>query len=180
MQDALLGDRRLLCWLWFVDGASSDLYAWSGTHTLSYGGHNYVGVGHVAGMSTLRKNDDLEHVEQQLTLSGLDPSALTDLDSSVRGRTAKVWLAALNDDGQIIADPLLLQDLLQDTLQWERSADDTVTLRLNTFEALPFVGRATGTKWSHDGQLAAYADDVGFKYNAPIALNGPPIDWRAA
>jgi len=178
MQDALLGNRRRLAWLWFVEGDSSDLYAWSGVHTLSYGGQDYRGVGHVAGMSTIRKNDDLEHVEQQLKLSGLDPSALTELDSSVRGRTASIWLAALNDSGQVIADPLLLQELQQDTLQWDRAADDSVTLSLNTFEALPFVGRATGRKWSYESQREAYASDTGFKYNTAIALQGPPIDWR--
>lgn len=179
MQNALLGRRRLLCWMWWIEGQTTDLYAWSGVHTITYGGNDYVGVGHVAGMETLRKNDGLEHVEQRLKLSGLDPSVIADLDTSVRGRGAKVWLGALNDDGQIIPEPLLMQELLQDTLQWERAADDTVTLTLNCFEALPFVGRATGKKWSYEGQLEAYPGDVGFKYNADIALNGPPVDWRA-
>ena len=178
MQAALLSPRRMLRWMWMVEGDSSDLYAWSGVHTINYGGHDWVGVGHVASMETLRKVEGLEHVEQKLSLSGLDPSALTELDSSVRGRVAKVWLGALNDFGQIIASPLLLQQLEQDSLSWERSADDKVTLALRAFEALPFVRRATGKKWSYESQQEAFSGDVGFKYNTTIALTGAPIDWR--
>jgi hypothetical protein len=179
MQDAILKRRRSLCWLFWIEGQTSDLYAWSGLHTLAYGGNDYRGVAHVAGMETIRKNEGLEHVEQKLTLSGLDPSVVAALDTSVRGRGAKVWLAALNDDGQVIDAPLLMQDMVQDTLGWQRATDDTITLSLTCFEALPFVGRATGKKWSYESQLEAFSGDVGFYFNAPIALTGAPIDWRA-
>lgn len=179
-QHALLSPRRLLAWLFVIEGDSSTLHAWSGIHPLSYGGNAYLGVGHVAGMQTIRKTEDIEHVEQQLSLSGLDPSALTELDSSVRGRTAQILLAALNDDGQAIADPLVLNTLQQDTLTWTRGSDDTVTMTLNCWESLPFVGRTRGTVWSNDSQQETYPGDVGFKYNTSIALNGAPVDWRLA
>jgi len=53
-----------------------------------------------------------------------------------------------------------------------------VTLSLSCWESLPFVGRVTGSKWSYEGQLDDYSGDVGFKYNADIALNGPPVNWQ--
>ena len=175
---ALQAPRRLLAWLFHVEGDSDDLYAWSGIHTLGHDGQTYKGVGHVASLRTIRKTEDVEHVEQQLTLSGLDPSALISLDTSVRGRTARVSLAALNDAGQVIASPLVMNELVQDNLTWTRAADDTVTLVLNCWEALPFIGRTKGTAWSNDAQQAEYSGDVGFQYNTAIALKGAPVDWR--
>ncbi|MFA5897928.1 MAG: hypothetical protein WC829_02325 [Hyphomicrobium sp.] len=178
MQQAFLSRRRRLCWMFWVEGVTADLYAWSGVHTLSYDGHSWRGVGHVAGMETIRKNEGLEHVEQKLSLSGLDPSALTGLDQSVRGLAAKVWLGALDDENKIIDAPLLLQELVQDTLSWDRAKDDTITLSLACFEALPFVGRATGRKWSYEAQLDAYAADTGFYFNAPVSRRRGIMDWR--
>jgi len=178
MRAALRSDRRTLCWLYWVEGSTADLYAWSGAHTLSFDGHDWVGVGAIVGMETVRKADALEHVQQRLSLSGLDPEIVAALDDSVRGREAKIWLAALDDGNEVIADPLLVQQLEQDTLSWERMADDRVTLSLTCFEALPFVGRAKGTKWSYEAQLEAFSGDVGFKYNAPIALTGAAVEWR--
>lgn len=178
MQDVLLARRRVLFWMFWVEGDPTDLYAWSGTHTINYDGHDWVGVGHVAGMETIRKTDGISHVVQKLTLSGLDPTVLTSLDSNVRGRGAKIWLGGLNDSGQVVSSPILVQELVQETLNWSRSAGDTIKLELSCYEALPFVGRATGKKWSYEGQLEEYPGDTGFYYNAPIALTGVAVEWR--
>lgn len=177
MQSALLGPRRTLCWLFWFEGGASDLYCWIGDHTIHWDGHDHLGVGRIASMSTQRKPDALQHVEHSFTLSGLDPTPLGDLDQSVRGRGGKVWLAALNDRRQIIADPILMTEIVQDTLTFDRGADDTVSLTLTGFEALPFLGRAKGDKYSHDKWLTDH-DDEGFYYTSPIALTGIAVDWR--
>lgn len=177
MQRAIQGPQRTLCWLFWFEGTDSDLYAWTGDHSITWDGHTYRGVGSIVGMSTQRKPDALQHVEHVFTLSGLDPSPLAALDASVRGRGGKVWLGAVNDRRQIIADPILFTEIVQDTLKWDRGADDTVTLTLTTFEALPFLGRAKGDKYSHEKWLTEY-DDEGFYYTALIAQEGRYVDWR--
>jgi len=178
MQEALRGPRRTLCWLFWIEGTTSDLYAWTGDHTINWDGNDYRGVGGVLGLSTQRKPDALQHVEHVFTLSGLDPTPLADLDDSVRGRRGKIWLGALNDRRQIIADPILMTEIVQDTLKWDRAEDDTVTLTLTGFEALPFLGRATGDKYSHEKWLQE-RDDEGFYHTSKIALEGRlTIDWR--
>jgi hypothetical protein len=89
----------------------------------------------------------------------------------------KVWLAALNERRQIIADPILLTEITQDTLKWDRGADDTVSLTLTGYEALPFLGRARGDKYSHEKWLIDH-DDEGFYFTSDIALTGRAVDWR--
>lgn len=177
MANALRSDRRDLCWLFWFEGATSDLYAWSGMQPLSYDGHTWVGAGHVLGLSTLDRGDALSFRTQSFTLRGLDPQVLAELDESVRGRAGKVWLACRNAGGQVIPSPLLLAEVVQDTIDWKLE-DGTVTLTLNAYESLKHLGQATGRKWSYESQLARYSGDVGFKYNQLIARTGQGIDWR--
>lgn len=179
MQAALAGPRRTLAWLFWFEGTSTGLYAWTGDHTIHWDGHDYLGVGRVAGMSTQRKTGAMQHIEHTFTLSGLDPTPLADLDDSVRGKRGKVWIASLNESRQIIADPILLTEIVQDTLRWEREADDTVKLTLTGFEALPFLGRVRSDKYSHEAWLTERGD-TGFYFTSPIALSGRIVDWRPA
>jgi hypothetical protein len=128
-------------------------------------------------MSSQRKPDALQHVEHTFVLNGARSAPLADLDQSVRGQGRQVLLAALNDRRQIIVDPILLTEIVQDTIKFDRGADDTVSLTLTGFEALPFLGRAKGDKYSHEKWLSDH-DDEGFYYTSPIALTGRAVDWR--
>lgn len=177
MQAAILGPVRTPCWLFWVEATAGDLYAWSGAHTISWDGHDFVGMGSLLSMATQRKPDALQHVEMSFTLSGLEADLIADLDSSVRGLSGKVWLGMLDGAGQVIADPLLVSEMTQDTLKWDRGADDTVSVTLTCFEALPFLGRAKGDKYSHEKWLQEHGDE-GFYYTAPIAASGRAVDWR--
>lgn len=179
MARALCSDRRNLAYLFWFEGSGSDLYAWSGMHDLAYDGHTWKGVGHVLGMGTIDRGDALSFRTQSFQLRGLDPQVLAEIDESVRGRGGKVWLAALDDSGKVIRDPLLVAEVVQDTLEWKLEDGNTVTLTLNTFESLKHLGRATNRKWSHEAQLARFPGDVGFQYTQQIARTGLySIDWR--
>jgi hypothetical protein len=177
MQSAMRGPSRTPCWLFWVEGDPDDLYLWSGGQPITWDGQTYTGMGPLFSMSSQRKPDAMQHVEFTFVLSGLEGDLLSPLDDSVRGRTGKVWLAMLNGQGQIIPDPLLVTEFTQDTLLLERAADDTMSLTLKAFEALPFLGRARGDKYSHEKWLADH-DDEGFYYTSPIAASGRAVDWR--
>ena len=128
MGRALCSDRRNLAWLFWFEGLSSDLYAWSGMHDLDHDGHVWKGVGHVLGMSTIDRGDALSFRTQSFQLRGLDPQVLAEIDESVRGRAGKVWLAALDEHNKVIRDPLLVAEVVQDTLEWKLEDGNTVTL----------------------------------------------------
>lgn len=178
MAAALTSTRREPCWLFWFEGESSDLRAWSGMHDLAYDGQIWKGVGHVLGMETLDRGDAMSFRQQQFSLMGMDPQVLSELDGSVRGRGGKVWLACRNTYGKIIADPLLIADVIQDTLDWSISDGSTVKLILNTYESFKQLGKPSGRKWSHESQMQRYPGDVGFKYTQAIARTGIAVDWR--
>lgn len=170
---------RDLCWLAYFETAGEPLYCWSGMHPIEWDGQTYLGVGHLYSVSTIDRGDVLSFRTQQFSLNGLDPQVLASMDEDVHGREAKLWLAARNEYGQIIRDPLLVAQMEQDTLQREINiTDGTVKLILNCFEAIPRFDKPTGRKWSHESQLERYADDTGFYYTQKIARTGQPIDWR--
>lgn len=179
MAQALRRPDRDLCWLARFETATTPLYCWTGMQAISWDGQTWLGVGHLYQVSTIDRGDVLSFRTQQFTLNGLPADALAGMDESVQGRGAKLWLAARNTYGQIIADPLLVAQMEQDTLQREVNlSDGTVKLTLNCFEALPRFDKATGRKWSHESQQERYADDTGFYYTQKIARTGQPIDWR--
>lgn len=179
MARALASDRRNLAWLFWFEGLSSDLYAWSGMHDLDHDGQTWKGVGHVLGMGTIDRGDAMSFRTQTFQLRGLDPQVLAEIDESVRGRAGKVWLAALDEHNKVIRDPLLVAEVVQDTLEWKLEDGNTVSLTLNTYESLKHLGRATNRKWSHEAQLERFPGDVGFKYTQVIARTGMfGVDWR--
>lgn len=178
MAQALRSPSRNLCWLAWFETSGTDLYAWSGMQPLVWDGHTFLGVGTIYSVSTVDRGDALSWRQQQFTLNGLPGEALAGMDESVKGMEAKLWLGALNSSNQIIADPLLVKHLDQDTLQREIGGDGTVKLTLNCFEALPRFDKPTGRKWSHESQQQIFASDEGFYYTQKIASQGRAIDWR--
>jgi len=178
MAQALRSPSRNLCWLAWFETSGANLYAWSGMQPIAWDGHTFTGVGVIYSVSTVDRGDALSWRQQQFTLNGLPGEAAAGMDESVKGRKAKLWLGALNASNQIIADPLLVKVLEQDTLQREISGDGTVKLTLNCFEALPRFDKPTGRKWSHESQIERYAGDYGLALTSKVAKSGQPIDWR--
>lgn len=179
MRNHLLQPYRHMAWLaWF----EPDLYVWSGSHHMTYDGNLYLGYGYLTRIESMRKGGNTQHVEQVFELNGINPAILAELDTSVRGRAATVWLAGIGQDRQVITEPVVERELIQDTLGWEYATDGTVKLRLTCYDALPLLGKATRGKWSYEGQIKDYPspEDVGFKYNAAIALTGAAIAWTMA
>src|SRR5690606_11181737 len=114
------------------------------------------------------RGDALSWRQQSFTLNGLPGEAVAGMDESVKGRAAKLWLGVLNSSNQIIADPLLVKVLEQDTLQRELGGDGTVKLTLNCFEALPRFDKPTGRKWSHESQIERHPGDFGLALTSRV------------
>lgn len=178
MQNHLLQPYRQLAWLARIERPGDDLYLWTGSHHITYDGNLYRGYGYLTSIQPMTKGDGTEHIEQTFELNGIDPSIIADLGDSVRGLEVNVWLAAIGPDRQIITAPVEVSRLVQDTVGWSYGLDDgTVTLRLVTYDALPFLGRATNGKFSYENQQERYSGDEGFYYNGAIALQGPAVQW---
>lgn len=179
MQQHLLKPYRQLAWMArFVRPSGAPLYVWSGSHPITYGGNTYLGYGYLSTIQPMKKTEGTEHIEQTFELNGIDPSIIANLDTSVRGLEANLWLGAVGTDRQIVTEPVEVSRLVQDTLGWSYALDDgSVTLRLVTYDALPLLGRATNGKFSYENQQERFANDQGFYYTSTIALQGAAVQW---
>jgi hypothetical protein len=179
MAEHLLKPYRRMAWLVYVERPGADLYFWSGNYHMTYAGNLYYGYGYLTRMESIQKDTAVDHIEQVFEFSGLKTSILGEINSSVRGLKASIQLAGIDEGRAIVPDPIpYAMNLIQDTLGWSDKAEDgTITLRLTCFNALPFLGRALGEKWSYEGQQEAFPGDTGFKYNRPIAMQGPAVPW---
>lgn len=182
MAAALASPRRDPIWLAAIETATGMLRCTSALTPLDWDGETWLGVGHLYGLGTIDRGDALSWRQQQLVLNGLPEEAMAGLDEDVAGRSAKLWLGMLDGGGRVVRDPLLVADMLQDTLNREVDvAAGTVTLRLNCYEAMPRFDRASGLRWSHDSQQVRFATDEGFYYTQAIGRGaGQQIDWRPA
>lgn len=178
MRQALLDPFANLCWLAWFESDFGDLYAWTGTQAIAWDGHSFVGVGLLRGFDTIQRGDALSFRSMSFQLPGLDPQVLIDLNGSVKGKGAKLWLGALNSSNQVISDPILLPELVQDTIDWKVENGSTVTLTLNCYESLARLGKPSNRRWSHETQMARFSGDTGFYYNQASKLTGPALDWR--
>ena len=97
-------------------------------------------------------------------LSGVEPveENLQFLNANVRNREARVWLAALNEAGQIIREPF---DLMQAQLDYQtQEADDEsgeVTISIVARSGFYTLERALDEAWTSESQKRLYPDDTG-------------------
>jgi hypothetical protein len=127
-----------------------------------------LGVGTLGSLSAVPEGAELQSYAVSLTLSGI-PSDLVALAlaDQYQGREAKIWLALLNDQHQLMGYPLLLFRGRMDTLDFELGTNAklilTVQSRLADWE------RPRLRRYTHEDQQTEYPDDKGLEYISQMA-----------
>lgn len=86
------------------------VYAWSGIGTITFGGHEWDGVGSYGGYGSLTEASDGTASQMTFLLSGIDQTFYTYLvEQPYRNALCQLWVGAL-DEGftAIVAGPLVL------------------------------------------------------------------------
>lgn len=87
---------------------SGTLYVNSDVRTLTWNGHNYVGVGDCGGIQSIEEEATLKPSSIVMSLSGIAPEYLSEaLGQVYQGRTVKVYEGFLDVNYNIIVDPVL-------------------------------------------------------------------------
>lgn len=95
----------------YVDHPEGELWVWSGIQTLSYGGHDYIGVGRLGGVSGVGGSKKLGVRQVTFIMSGIPTEAAARMNSQVRNRVARAWLAGLKKNAIAInGDPWPIVD----------------------------------------------------------------------
>lgn len=156
---------------------SGDLNLWDGLGDLVFDGDTYTGAGDLIGVGEIRETATTEAASTTLTLSGVPASLIaTALTESYQGRTAKIWLAAVEDGaGSLLADaskPLFVG--LMDVMEMAEDGE-TATFSLTIENRLAALERPNKLLYTPEYQKALVAGDKGF--DSVAALQEAEIVW---
>jgi len=151
----------ILCELDLPGGAIERL--WSGAGTLTWNGNPYYGLGKLGKISGAGETAEIRTTETTYQLSGIvDAEALNNfILNPVRNGVATAWLAFLDEDEQVIANPVIIDQSILDTAAVLEGEDGTSTLALRGTSDIFDMKRPRGRYVSNEQQQADYPGDTG-------------------
>lgn len=163
-----------------IDTADGPQYMWSGAGTLTYDGHDWIGVGLLGRITGAGETAEVKVTETSYELSGITDLGALDafLDNPIRGRIAKAWIAFFDDRERLIPDPLLIDESILDVPTTSVGEDGRAVLVLNATSAIFDFSRARALALTHEQAMADYPDgsDTGFN-RIPTEVADKQISW---
>lgn len=145
-----------------LDHPSGYTRVWTGVGTLEWKGHDYVGLGLVSRIETLRSAQKLRIQEIKYVLRALPEDLNTLINANVRNRTAKMWVVFLTENFTVgRAEPILLNDTRLDRQTVEIRKNGRADLVLTAFNGVRELEIASAQRWSPEDQKQAYPNDSG-------------------
>lgn len=137
------------------------VYAWSGVGTLTFNGHDWLGVGGFGGFGAIEETGDGTASQMAFSLSGIEPSFYTYLiEQPYRNALVELWIGALNDmmtqvsagpnplyRGRLVAADLTDGDQLAIQVTAERSSRDQTRQRVRRYTDAEQQRRYPGDKF---------------------------------
>jgi hypothetical protein len=151
-----------------LDWPSGMVYAWNGYGNISWGGHTYLGTGHLGSISNIGETKDGKANGTILTLTGIPSDLIPDvLANDSQGRPAKIWLVGMAVDGTFAADPYPIFDGIIDITPTE---DEGQTCSISVhLEKERIDRRLQNRRNTHEDQQIDYPGDDIFQYVAGLA-----------
>lgn len=142
-----------------MDFDSGTVYAHSAVGDFVWGGHTFKGVSWLGKISDMEEGENLQAYGISLQLSGVDDSIVAlSMTEHYRGRALKIWLAFLDENGQLVGDPV-------GPWRWRMSTMDgefTGTLGTITLTATSRMAqweRASPLRYTDEEQRALFPGD---------------------
>lgn len=149
-------------------------YLWTGYGDLSWDGQTWLGGGELLGVQPFSESTDITATRAQVTVSGI-PSAWISLvlQEDYQGRPATIYFAALDSDGNVIADPAEFAGRM-DQMEINKTGD-TMLIRLSIESQLIDLHKPREFRYTDQDQRIDYPGDRGFEYVA--GLQDKQLTW---
>ncbi len=174
MTDAIMAGRPKVP-LIEIDHPSGTFRAWAGVGVLDWNGYEWTGAGNLISVAPIRATTDLQIQELMFSLSGVSIDVLALLEENVRNRIGQVWLACLDDQGQVIPDPWLMTDCELDYQKFDADDDGTCTVSVIGRAGFYTLDRPLDEVWSPENQKLTYPLDTGL--DLLPALQNKKTSW---
>ena len=153
----------------FDSGESPNvLNLWSGVGDLAYGGNTYTGVGDLLSISSIDETSDISASGINVAITGIKSSFLVIAKNhEYQGRPLSVSLGAFDDNGALIADPVIVFSGFMDTMTIAESGS-TSTIKISVENKLISFERSKVRRYTAEDQKIDYPTDKGFEFVTAI------------
>ena len=150
---------------------------WSGIGTLNYGGFVWAGIGKLGRITGAGQSSEIRVSETIYELSGVqDLAALSIyLANPIRGRAAKAWLVVLDEKGEVIPDPIQIDETILDAAAMHYAEDGTAVLSLRGTSAIFDLRKPKGRYLTSEQLKEDYPGDTGFDRISGLASRA--VSW---
>lgn len=145
----------------FTTGA---VYVWTGATSTSWGGKTWTGVGQFGGVSTVEEGTNVQARGVTLTLSGFDPTLLTDVLSGYRqGLPAIIYFGIFDAAGTVIPNPITTWSGRTDQPTISVSGE-MASISINCENRLLDMNIEQSFRYNDQTQKLFYPGDRGFEF----------------
>jgi len=146
------------------------LYMTDAYKAITFGGNEYIAVGHFMGFSDIEEAAEVMVSSVTLSLSGIDQVWLSNvLNKDYIDRTVKIYTAFLDDAQTLVIDPVLIFEGRMDSPTISENPDDgRSSVSISATNAWVDFSRKTGRHTNHEEQQIHFSGDNGFEFASEI------------
>jgi hypothetical protein len=158
-----------------LDFPSATVRAHNGLGTITWGGHEWLGVGSFGTVTGVEEDSTLSKKTVVYTLSGIPNDMISlALNDYYQGRAAKVYLGFLDlTTGQLVDDPVLLDQGRLDVPETEEG--ESVTINITAESRVSQWERPRARRHTNADQQARFPGDRGLEFVSQAAQK--EINW---
>lgn len=158
-----------------LDFLGGTFLTWTGLKDITIDGESYIGSGEILGFSPISETGEVQANGVVISLNGIDSdlvsAALTD---TYQGRSAKVYLGAMDSSGDVVADPYLLFSGRMDTMAIDDDGEQA-TVKITCESRLIDLNRNRVRRFTNEDQQLEFPGDVGLEFVS--SLQDKSIRW---
>ena len=152
------------------------LYVHSGIGTITYDSNDYLGVGQFGSISNMTESEVLRPTSLTLTLSGVDSNLITEaLDSGDYGDIVTIYNGYRQDDGTLVADPLLIWKGKFEFASISQGEQSIVSITVQ--HDLAVLNEKDGGRITDEDQQVRFPGDVAFEFIHDMENIGRRLIW---
>lgn len=151
-----------------LDIADDPIRTWTGMGNITIDGELYIGTGNLLSINAASESAALEATGGAVVLSGVPTDLIAvALQETYQGRTATIYIGAMDDSGNVVSSPYKLFSGFMDTMIIndeieQASVSITVESRLVTFE------RSRVRRYTSEDQKIDFPNDRGLEMIADL------------
>lgn len=151
-----------------MEFSSGSIYLWSGLGDLTYNSNTYLGAGDLLSIGSIQETAELTANGATVTLGGIKQSLLSlARDEPYQGRPLIIRLGAFDENGDLIASPVILFSGFMDVMTIADSGD-TSTITVTVENKLIAFQRTAVRRYTAEDQKIEHPTDKGFEFVAKI------------